>query len=169
MGWGGWSKRVRIVVVAALAIVVLGGGGTAVALKVSADRAEDRRQQQIARKAEEQRAAAAARERERREQAQADEQYEREVRTYRTNLVRELRKSVTAYARKMVREGYLSGPIFSTACENSDGKETDLEAENGAYECLTVHTKHENGEVQGYAFKGRVNYEDGSHTWRYDP
>lgn len=166
MGWGGWSKRVRIVVVAAVAIVVLGGGGTAVALKVSADRAEDRRQEQIAHEAEQRRAAAAERER---EQAEADEQYEREVRTYRTNLVRELRKSVTAYARKLVKDGYLSGPIFSTSCENSDGKETDLEAENGAYECLTVHTKHKNGEVQGYAFKGRVNYEDGSHTWRYDP
>lgn len=156
----------RIVVVAAIAIVVLGGGGTAVALKVSADRAEDRRKAEAAQKAEEQRNAAAARERQQREREEADERYEREVRKYRTALVRELRKSITKDAKERVRDGYLEGPILSTSCENSDGKELDLDAENGAYECLAAVIKRDDGQVEGYRFSGRVDYEDGSHTWR---
>lgn len=164
--WSGWSKRVRIVVAAAVAIVILGGGGTAVALKVSADRAEDRRQADAARKAEEQRQAAAERERQAQEEAEAAEEYERDVRKLRAELVRSLRKSITEDARKRVNEGYLEGPIISTSCENSDGNERDLDAENGAYECLAANIKRDDGQVEGYRFSGRVDYEDGSYTWR---
>lgn len=151
-------------------MVVLGGGGTATALKVSADRAEERRQAEADRRATEQRQAAAERERQAQEEAdveaEAAAEIERISRKMRTELVHSLRKSITADARKRVGEGYLEGPILSTSCENSDGNETDLDAENGAYECLAANIKHDDGQVEGYRFTGRVDYEGGSYTWR---
>jgi hypothetical protein len=34
---------------------------------------------------------------------------------------------------------------------------------------MTVSVKHQDGTASGYEYKGRVNYEDGSTTWRYEP
>lgn len=113
LNWRGWSKRTRIIVVTALAVLLVGGGGTATVLKVSADRAEQRRQEAAERRAEEQRQAAAALERQAEEEAAAEAEAQAEIeRTsweLRRDLVRSLRKSVTADARKRVNEGGLGG------------------------------------------------------------
>ncbi len=170
LNWRARSKRTRIIVVATLAVILVGGGGTATALKVSADRAEQRRVEAAERQAAEQRRAVAEREREAQEAAEAEAEaqaaMEKVSRDLRRDLVHGLRKSITADARKRVDEGYLDGPIYSTSCENSDGNEPDLDAENGAYECLAVNEKHDGGQVRGYRFTGRVDYEEGSYTWR---
>lgn len=167
---GRLGRRGRRLAVAAVVLASLGGGGTAVALKV---RADDRAEQRERAAADRRRAAdRAARAREARETAaaaaaqEAADEEERLQRQLRTFTVRELRKAVTKDARGRHAEGVLEDRARSTSCENTDGAEDDLTETSGEYSCIAVTETDGDGGSRGYRFTARVDFEEGSFTWR---
>lgn len=168
--WGRLGRRGRRVAVAVVLLALVGGGGAGAALKLRADD----RQEQRERAARDRREAAARAERarEERETAEAEaaqeaaDEEERLQRRLRTFTVRELRKAVTKDARSRHAEGVLEDRARSTSCENTDGNEDDLAEDSAEYSCIAATETDGDGGSSGYRFTARVDFEEGSFTWR---
>ena len=168
--WGRLGRRGRRITVAVVLVALLGGGGAGAVLKVRADdRAEQREQAARDRREAAARAERAREERESAEAAAAQEaadEEERLQRRLRTFTVRELRTAVTKDARGRHAEGVLEDRANSTSCENTDGNEDDLGEDSAEYSCIAVTETDGDGGSRGYRFSARVDFEEGSFTWR---
>jgi hypothetical protein len=160
------SKRAKIAVAVLCFLLFAGGASTAVAVKVRHDgqvEAEHQRQQRIAQHNRE--------ERQRRERARVAEQRRQDAldeieRESRRDLEKSLRKAVTKDARDLVSKDLLDGPIIKAVCDPVGGGRDDLEAHTGKYDCMAVHTEASDGTMRGYTYRGTINYEEFSYSWK---
>jgi hypothetical protein len=128
----------RKTVVAILAAVVLASGAAAaITLKAKHDQEVAAAERREAAKAAAEKAEAA---RQARQQAKtAAKQAERDIRT---QLIKQMEKSITKDAKKRVADGLLEGPIYYTSCDPlGGGSVDDLTALTTTFECIAVNEK----------------------------
>ncbi len=148
-------------VAAGLIVVLLSaGGGAAAYLDHRADVKRER--ERIARvKAAERKA-----EQERREREEQERAIDRIVVSAHRDSALQLRKAVTKDAQEKYDDGLLEDRATGSQCENTDGNEDDPDADLAEYECLAITDHNGDGTVGGYTYTGRVNYDDGTITWK---
>ena len=137
------------------AVVLLGGAIAGVALKVRHDRDQERQaaaaELQLA--AEQEQEEVETKEAARRARQEAQAAAEKADRDERTELIRQMQKSITKDAKKRVTDGELEGPIYYTSCDPlGGGSVDDLTALTTTFECLAVNEKLGGGRVSGWAF-----------------
>lgn len=148
----------RAVILAVVVTVLLAGAGTALAVKRSNDAAN----RTDAAAATER---AAEREATRLSDLQAAE--DDDERESRSRLVEELEKNVSKYAKKLVKDGLIEGPIKYASCTATGGGSTDdLTALTGTFECLAVNKENDDGTASGYSFAGTTEWATGEMTWK---
>lgn len=150
------SRKVAIVTLAA--VLLLAGAATGIAVKRTNDAsARDRTTA----------AAEQAAEREAKRLADLQVATDEAERKSRSALVKELEKNVSKYAKKLVKEDLLDGPIKYASCTATGGGSTDdLTSLTGTFECLAVNKENDDGTSSGYAFAGTTEWATGEMTWK---
>lgn len=168
--------RRRTAIILTVALVVLGAEVTAIAWKLQHDREEERIAATDARR-EADRVEAERLEAERAEAEQKQEAAEAKAaarqraraaqRAQRQELIRQMQASITKDAKDRVARGELEGPIYYTSCDPlGGGSVDDLTALTTTFECLAVYEQLEGGQVRGWVFSSRANWDESSWSWR---
>ncbi len=166
-----------------LALLSLAFMGTGVALKIQQDNAHDARQEVQAKRAAAEKAArdvalaaqqaeterqVAARQAEIERQVEAQQaETERQVEE-RLGSEREMQKSITKWARELVSDGTLNGPILRTSCTPIGGGSQDLSEVTVKYECLAITNDNSDGTSTGYGVEATMNFSTGEYQWGLD-
>lgn len=154
--------------------LTLGTGGAVVLLLIAAagwavldKRAGDKRAKEQAARIAAQKKAAEEQAAEEAEAAAAEEAAaEKLLTTLREGYVLELRRSITKHAQKAYDDGLLDGRATGSSCDNTDGNESDEDADSAAYDCMAITKHNGDGTASGYQYTGRINYDDGTMTWQ---
>lgn len=159
---GSSSRILKYVAIAVIALLVIGVAAIGVVMKINHDNAvEASRIAAHHRAVARERAQAAAEQR-----AAARREADRQERSVRHQLIRQMQASITKDAKKEARSGLLDGPIYYTTCDPLGGGSTDdLTALTTTFSCLAVDKKNGDGTVQGYRFSATANWNESSYTW----
>jgi hypothetical protein len=149
------TRRGRLARFVALAIVLAGGATAGVIFKLD----HDHRAHAAAVAAQQKRDEAKRR-------ADAKAAADKLERGTRSDLVKELEKSITKDAQKDVNDGVLTGPITRTECDPAGGSNPDdLSVTSADFSCLAVNKENADGTSSGYRFSATINYDQFNYTW----
>ncbi len=157
------SKKVRHIAYGALLIVILGTSAAAITMKKAHDRKIERQRRQAHVERVRTEALAARLAALKRQEADTKVKVEKLMRR---TLESGLEKEIAKYARKLVTEGTLEGPILGASCTPaSGGSSRDLSSSTGGYSCMAITRREAGGTSSGYRFSGNIDFVGDSYSW----
>lgn len=166
------SKRSKRILAAAVGLLLVAGLGGGITAKVNHDNsvkaekkrqadkglAERKRQADEAAAAEKERVAKEAATAARKKRAADKKELDKAIRDL---VVRDMEKSITKDAKKMVAGGTLDGPILRTSCSSTNPAANKTTA---PFSCIAV-TETNGSTERGYRFSATANLKSGSYRW----
>jgi hypothetical protein len=152
------SRRAKIIATAIAVAVVLGSAGAALGYKIHHDHVVSARQaaQVAAAKAARDAALAAA--------AVKRAETKRQIAVRHAD-EREMRGSITTWARKQVNNATLDGPILRTSCTPVGGGSENLSEITVKYDCLAITKDNADGTSEGYRVHATMDFSKGEYQW----
>jgi hypothetical protein len=153
-----WLKRLFVIVGSVIVLLVTAGAGSAFAVQHSHDAAAKRKREAAAAAAEKKRAERSAAEAAKRAETAAEI-------ADRHAAEKEMRASITKWAREQVASGLLDGPILRSSCEPAGGGSENLSEITVKYDCLAVTNDNADGTYEGYTAHATMNFSTGAYQW----